>query len=204
MGVGMVLSVIAGTARELQRRTRVNYFLELVNRDLFMPRGLFVMVMAFKSDDSATQGPLGKATNSLKKTIFKKEKVDISQAAVKWSNPEVSRANFGKKLDNIRLQSGETTSDLELPETANLIYPQLDKIAAGEYTEQQSQGILKKFKGAGAWVTDYMDRRAMVFYVCCSFQPRYDITRKKTGSKTSWKPNGNTFRTTKTNEVTLQ
>ncbi|CAI7598469.1 unnamed protein product [Penicillium discolor] len=164
MAVGMVLSVVAGTARELQKRTRANTFLEMVNRDLFMPRGLFVTVIAFKPDDNATQGPLGQATSSLKKSIFKKDKVDLNQAAMKWSNPDVNRSNFGKKLDNIRVQSGETTSELELPETASLIYPQLDRIAAGKYTEEQSQGISEKFKGAGEWVNDYMDRRAMVFY----------------------------------------
>ncbi|KAJ5835969.1 hypothetical protein N7447_001995 [Penicillium robsamsonii] len=164
MAVGMVLSVIAGTARELQKRTRANTFLEMVNRDLFMPRGLFVMVIAFKPDDPAQQGPLAKATSSLKKSIFKKDKVDLNKAAMKWSNPDINRSNFGKKLDNIRVESGETSSELELPETASLIYPQLDRIIAGGYIEEQSQGILEKFKDAGEWVNDYMDRRAMVFY----------------------------------------
>jgi hypothetical protein len=168
MAVGMVLSVIAGTARELQKRTRANTFIETVNRDLFMPRGLFVMVIAFKPDASADQGPLGKATSSLKQTIFKKDKVDMNKAAMKWSNPNVDRSSFGKKPDNIRVQSGETNSEIELPETANLIYPHLDRIVAGEYPEEQSQGILEKFKGAGNWVAEYMDRRAMVFYVCSS------------------------------------
>ncbi|CAG8075600.1 unnamed protein product [Penicillium nalgiovense] len=164
MAVGMVLSVVAGTARELQKRTRANTFLEMVNRDLFMPRGLFVMVIAFKPDDPAQQGPLAKATSSLKKSIFKKDKVDLNKAAMKWSNPDVNRSNFGNKLDNIRVESGETSSELELPETASLIYPQLDRIIAGGYTEERSQGILEKFKDAGEWVNDYMDRRAMVFY----------------------------------------
>jgi hypothetical protein len=175
MAVGMVLSVIAGTARELQKRTRANTFLEMVNRDLFMPRGLFVMVIAFKPDDSAQQGPLAKATSSLKKNIFKKEKVDLNKAAMKWSNPDVYRSNFGKKLDNIRVESGETSSELELPETASLIYPQLDRIISGGYTEKQSQGILEKFKDAGEWVNDYMDRRAMVFYVCYYPQSCYNM-----------------------------
>ncbi|KAJ5617899.1 hypothetical protein N7537_003013 [Penicillium hordei] len=164
MAVGTVLSVIAGTARELQKRTRSNTFLEMVNRDIFMPRGLFVMVMAFKPDDSEQQGPLGKATNSLKESLFKKEKVDINQAAMKWSDTDSKRSNFGKALDKIRVQSGETKSELELPERASLIYPQLDQIASGTYKEEQSQGIIEKIRDAGQWATDYMDRRAMVFY----------------------------------------
>lgn len=193
MAVGMVLSVVAGTARELQKRTRANTFLEMVNRDLFMPRGLFVMVIAFKPDDNAKQGPLGQATSSLKKSIFKKDKVDLNQAAMKWSNPDANRSKFGKKLDNIRVESGETTSELELPETASLIYPQLDRIAAGGYTKEQSQGISEKFKDAGEWVNDYMDRRAMVFYVGCYPQSWHNMLTRKIGSKAPWVANGNTF-----------
>lgn len=48
----MVVSVIARTARELQKRTRANTFLEMVSRDVFMPHGLFAVVIEFRSDNS--------------------------------------------------------------------------------------------------------------------------------------------------------
>jgi hypothetical protein len=37
-----------GTAIELQKRYRVNAYLDQINRELFMPRDLYVMVMRFK------------------------------------------------------------------------------------------------------------------------------------------------------------
>lgn len=42
-----VVQVAAGTAMELQRRSRTNDFLPQVNEVLFMPRGLFAMIMTF-------------------------------------------------------------------------------------------------------------------------------------------------------------
>ncbi|OJJ79160.1 uncharacterized protein ASPGLDRAFT_86028 [Aspergillus glaucus CBS 516.65] len=61
MVAGATVAIVAGAARELQKRTRANTFLEMVNRDLFMPRGLFAVVMAFKPEvPSSQQGPLVK------------------------------------------------------------------------------------------------------------------------------------------------
>lgn len=163
MIVGTIVSIVAGAARELQKRTRANTFLEMVNRDLFMPRGLFAMVMAFKPEiPSSRQGPLGNVAGAVKETLSKKEKLDINQTVEKWSNTDPNKSKFKKGLDNIRLQSGETNSDVELPETASLIYPDLDQVAA---QSSQDEGVMNKFKGAGNWVNDYMDRRAAVFYV---------------------------------------
>ncbi|KAJ5907622.1 hypothetical protein N7495_000304 [Penicillium taxi] len=164
MIVGMVVSIVAGTARELQKRTRANTFLEMVNRDLFMPRGLFAMVIAFRPDDSAHQGPLDKINNSMETPLFKKEKVDIAQAAKTWSNLDPERSKFRKKVEKIRVKSGETNSVLELPEVAPLVYPDLDRIALDGCKSEKTQKIVEKFKGAGKWVSDYMDRRAMVFF----------------------------------------
>lgn len=163
MIVGTIVSIVAGAARELQKRTRANTFLEMVNRDLFMPRGLFAMVMAFKPEiPSSRQGPLGNVAGAVKETLSKKEKLDINQTVEKWSNTDPNKSKFKKGLDNIRLQSGETNSEVELPETASLIYPDLDQVAA---QISQDEGVMNKSKGAGNWVNDYMDRRAAVFYV---------------------------------------
>ncbi|KAJ5691596.1 hypothetical protein N7488_012331 [Penicillium malachiteum] len=52
---GFLLSFAVGTARELQARVRRNNYLDKMNQDLFMPRGLFAMVMSFK-DKVPNQG----------------------------------------------------------------------------------------------------------------------------------------------------
>jgi len=97
-----------------------------------------------------------------KETFLKKERLDFDQTVEKWSNTDPNKSKFKKGLHNIRLQSGETKSELEMPEAASLIYPDLDQIAT---QDSQDEGVVKKFKGAGNWVEDYMDRRAAVFYV---------------------------------------
>ena len=51
---GAVLWLAVAVAKEVQVRHRRNGFLDRVNEDLFMPRGLFAVVMTFK-DDNAIQ-----------------------------------------------------------------------------------------------------------------------------------------------------
>lgn len=167
-----MLQVIAGTARELQQRTRANTFLDRVNQEILMPRGMYAMVMAFKDQvPGQQQGMLGKVAGSLGKTIFSKDKLDINQAAKKFSSPDPNMSKFKKGMNNIRLVSGETQGEIELPEAAALVYPGLDR-AIAQAVEGQSEveqaGMREKMKGAGAWVNDYMDRRAQTFYVSCA------------------------------------
>jgi hypothetical protein len=152
-----------------------------VNQDLFMPRGLYVMVMAFKDDIPGQQyGALGRLSQSLGKTLFATERVDMNQSVPPPSfdpNPTIAKYTKGnedpetnkmkKQLKNIRLVSGKTRGQLQLPEAAPLVYPDLDRAAAqateGKGKEAETMG--EKFKGAGAWVADYMDRKAQAKYV---------------------------------------
>lgn len=100
MVAGATVAIVARAARELQKRTRANTFLEMVNRDLFMPRGLFAVVMAFKPEvPSSQQGPLGNVADSVKNSLFRKEKLDINQKVVKWSNTDPNKSKFKKGLE---------------------------------------------------------------------------------------------------------
>lgn len=72
--VSAVVQVVAGTARELQSRHRGNTFLDKVNQELFMPRGLYAMVMCFKDQVPGEQrGVLTKLSNTLGKTLYKQK-----------------------------------------------------------------------------------------------------------------------------------
>ncbi|KAJ5368945.1 uncharacterized protein N7496_008705 [Penicillium cataractarum] len=166
--VSAVVQVVAGTARELQSRSRRNTFLDRVNQDLLMPRGLYAMIMTFKDEIPGQQsGPLYRLSSSIGKTLFSSEKLDINQTVAKYSNSDPEMSKLKKGLKDIRLTSGQTRTQIELPEAAELIFPDLDRVAE-EALEADGKGketgTRDKFKNAGTWVQDYLDRRGQAFY----------------------------------------
>lgn len=89
-------------------------------------------------------------------------------------------------LKNIRLVSGKTYTEVELPEAAALVYPDLDRAVEdglqqglsggggkgkGKGKGPEKETVKDKFKGAGEWVQDYMDRKAQAAYVRVSLHP---------------------------------
>lgn len=139
-----------------------------------MPRGMYAMVMAFKDQIPGQQpgGPLARIAGTLGKSLFSSERLDINQTAAKWSNPDPEMSRLRKGLKDIRLVNGKTYTEVELPEAAALIYPALDRAVEKEMAQQQGKGkeaekpsTKEKFKGAGAWVQDYMDRKAQASFV---------------------------------------
>jgi hypothetical protein len=170
--VSTVVQVVAGTARELQSRHRRNTFLDLANEQLFMPRGLYAMVMAFKDDLPGQQGgPLSRLAGQLGKALFSAERLDISQTAAKYSSPDPNMSKLRKGLKDIRLTSGKTYGEVELPEAAALVFPDLDHAAKealqgeGKGKETEKEGMAEKWKSAGKFVQGYLDRRAQALYV---------------------------------------
>lgn len=177
-----VISVIAGTARELQVRHRGNSFLDRINQDLLEPRGLYAMVMAFKDDVPAGKqsGPLSSLSKKIGHTFFstEKEELDIYQTAEKYRNPKPDMSAISKGLSNMRLTSGTTQGQLALPESAPLIYPHIDKAVVQVLQEQgdgkgEQTGMKEKFSSAGQWVNEYLDGRASAFYV--SYKSRHPM-----------------------------
>lgn len=167
------MQVVAGTAKELQSRHRRNTFLDRANQELFMPRGMYAMVMAFKDEVPGQQprGPLSTLAGTLGKSLFSSERLDINQTAAKYSNPDPEMSRLKKGMKDIRLVSGKTYTEVELPEAAALVYPDLDRAVEKEMQQEgKGKGAEKtstkdKFKGAGAWVQDYLDRKAQATFV---------------------------------------
>lgn len=170
--ISAVINVTAGTAQELQSRHRRNTFLDRVNQDLLMSRGLFAMVMAFKDELPGQQqgGPLTRLSGSIGAAFFKSERLNIDQTAAKYSNPDPGVSGVQKQLQNVRITSGKTYGQIELPEAAPLVYPDLDKVverdidAATKGNESTMSNMKNKWKGAGEFVQDYFDRKAQAAY----------------------------------------
>lgn len=115
-----------------------------MNNEFFMPRGLYCLILTYKPESSATHAS-----------------VDISKAIA--SSLDDTTTCFKKTLKNIKLSSGATYGELEMPEAAPLIFPALNQIVDVEGSEDVQKS--NKFKDSGKFVTDYFDRRAQAKYV---------------------------------------
>jgi hypothetical protein len=122
---------------------RTNGFLDRMNEEFFKPRGLYCLIMTYKPDSTATHAS-----------------VDITQTISSSLTPASS--NMRQTFKNLRLSSGKTYGELELPEAAPLIFPALESIAS-DHTEE---GVKKqnKLKSSQKFVADYFDRRAQAQY----------------------------------------
>lgn len=123
--------------------SRTNSFLDQMNDKLFRPHGLFCLIMTYKPEQKASH-----------------EQVDISKTITKSITPSDSKVR--EQLKGLKLSSGKTYGELEMPESAPLIFPALDAVAASPDQDGKKQS---KFKNSSKFVTDYLDRRAQASYV---------------------------------------
>jgi hypothetical protein len=108
-----------------------------MNNEFFKPRGLYCLIMTYKPDSTKTHA-----------------QVDITQTISSSMTPASSSTKQAFK--NLRLSSGKTYGELELPEAAPLIFPALDNLSAAE--------TQSKMKSSQKFVADYYDRRAQAKY----------------------------------------
>ncbi len=114
-----------------------------MNDKLFRPHGLFCLIMTYKPNQKASH-----------------EQVDISQTIAKSLTPSDSKVR--EQLKGLKLSSGKTYGELEMPESAPLIFPALDAAAAAEGEDGKKQSTLNK---SSKFVANYLDRRAQASYV---------------------------------------
>ncbi|KAL6720077.1 hypothetical protein ACLMJK_001998 [Lecanora helva] len=149
MLAGLGLSLIGGTAIELQSRQRANTFLDKANDEFFKPRNLYCLVMCFRPDD-------------VPKGEIAVQKVDTSKDVLKWLNPPTS--GLKAKASRFRDSSGLTRGETALPESAPLIYPdtgyaELGRKREADGTEANSSAYSKR-----KVVQTYFDKRAQAKY----------------------------------------
>jgi hypothetical protein len=90
------------------------------------------------------------------------------------SKSSFSMDSMKNSLKSIRVQSGTSHGELEMPAAAALIFPEVDKavavmgdqvIAEGKGEEEMAARIKTKFKHAGEFVASYADKRSQAEYV---------------------------------------
>ncbi|KAI0098085.1 hypothetical protein GGR51DRAFT_552739 [Nemania sp. FL0031] len=168
-----VVQIVLGAAKELQTRKRRNTFLDLANEELFMPRGLYAMVMAFKDDPPETQGgPLSRLTSQLGRTLSTSQRLDIAQVAAKYSSPDHNMSKLKRGLKYIRQTNGKTYGETELLEAAELVYldlnhaseGSLERVSEGREREGSRNVVKEKWRSTGKFVQRYLDYRAQATY----------------------------------------
>ncbi len=139
---------------------RTNSFLDQANEKLFKPRGLYCLVMSYRPEAV----PTGDVAM---------EPVDTSKAALKWLTPPTS--SFKMYAGNFKNSSGTTRGEIELPETAPLVYPDTGYAEVGKARTpdpQNSETVSKDREGKRSVFSQnkkvaaaYFDKRAQAKYV---------------------------------------
>ena len=177
IGLGIqAVQVAVGIGQEIQERYRTNKFLTQANKEFFIPRGLYAMIVTYKSGGSE-QPEVGVERVDLGATAVAKYGGDVRADATEAESEESEKPNMlgdvKEKMKQFRIASGETHGEAEMPVTcAPLIFPALDAAASSPTAEGErnsesiSSNIKAKSKSASKFVNDYYDRRAQASYVC--------------------------------------
>ena len=189
IGLGIqAVQVAVGIGQEIQERYRTNKFLTQVNKEFFIPKGLYAMIVTYKSGGSE-QPEVGVERIDLGATAVARYGGDVraDRTVIESGDSEKSDmlGDVKGKLKQFRIASGETRGEAEMPVTcAPLIFPALDAAAAAASPaaegERNSEGIgsniKAKSKSASKFVNDYYDRRAQASYVCTCQTASFSLT----------------------------
>lgn len=149
----VVVSVAVGACIRYQESKRTNSFMDDMNEKIFKPRGLYALIMKY---------------NPHANTTLDVQQMDTSRLIAKRGTHE---KDFFRKV-----ASGETQGELEMPETAPLVFPALDDVA----TSVVQPGDVEKrnaFMRSTKFVSNYYDKRAQAEYVCSHL---FSLLRKTT------------------------
>ena len=170
--------IAAKAGQEMQERWRMNKFLNLANKELFMPKGLFAFVATYKPipadiSSSVTSGTYDMAAEAM---------VKYGDSFPAESEQDQSKTEGLKgKWQRLRLDSGQTFGEGQMPVTcAPLIFPGTDistpsTSPAFPLTPESAPGVSTssgekrptplRHKSSKKFVQDYFDRRAQATYV---------------------------------------
>ncbi|KAF2645849.1 hypothetical protein P280DRAFT_442772 [Massarina eburnea CBS 473.64] len=156
MAVSISLQVTAGTAIELQSRYRANEFLDQTNKDVFMPLGLYCMVLMCEDGSGSTENP---------EFSYETVNLDAAKQISKWGvqKDDAHLSTSTKVLRPIRMVSGKTkVSEMPL-EIAPLVYPGLDDMVQRPEIKRD-ESLKDRMVRHKEFYADYFDRRAKAEY----------------------------------------
>lgn len=153
MAVSACVKIASEVSAELQSRKRTNTFLDKANEELFMPHGLYCMIMKYKPAGqlSAKQGA-GLALG-----------VKVAAEDVSDDQP-LPIPGEKKKKNKFSIGDQKTVGILQLPECAPLVFPELEPYEEIDDNLEDSEDRKRSFKDSMKtkkhFMSDYADRRA--------------------------------------------
>jgi hypothetical protein len=201
----LAVQIIAETAMQMQIRKRTTSYLDRVNKEIFMPRGQYAMIMKFSEKPPKPKKKKNGAASDPLADMFTMEQVNISGGVGQEGGPEAGPAPTTPEFDaaetiakythteehpemnawktrmkGFRLESGQTRGQMQLPECAPLIYPRIDRAAL---RIQEGKDPKSTFQSGRSWAREYLDRRRQIEFVSiiCFFEPieRIPTNRKQ-------------------------
>lgn len=143
LAVSIACKMVADAAAETHSRTKTNAFLDSVNEEFFKPRGVIAILMTWKPSDAS---------------IITSVDFNLGSTMAK-ATPDTS--GVFAKLKH-RIQPSHGASSFEFPETAPLIFPTIDELAASTSGNPEIEAKKQHaFKRGGQFLVDYTDRRAV-------------------------------------------
>ncbi|CRG92662.1 hypothetical protein PISL3812_09726 [Talaromyces islandicus] len=137
--VSTAIMIATQIAMEAQGRYRQNKALVKLNDEFFRPRELYCLIMTWDPNSHSSR-----------------INVDVNTTV------KNSVSNRGGMLRKFQSSNG-TTTQFEFMQTAQLVFPGLDYIAA--VPGEEAKGIRNKLKRSKDFVTEYMDRKAQAEFV---------------------------------------
>ncbi|OIW34658.1 hypothetical protein CONLIGDRAFT_665376 [Coniochaeta ligniaria NRRL 30616] len=180
----LAVQIIAETAMQMQIRKRTTSYLDRVNKEIFMPRGQYAMIMKFSEKPPKPKKKKNGAASDPLADMFTMEQVNISGGVGKEGGPEAGPAPTTPEFDaaetiakythteehpemnawktrmkGFRLESGHTRGQMQLPECAPLVYPRIGRAAL---RIQEGKDPKSTFQSGRSWAREYLDRRRQI------------------------------------------
>ena len=168
------VQVATAAAQEVQERWKTNKFLDSANKEIFMPRGLYALIVTYKSTDSNTLECETKTVDIGAQAVAKYGQHLLDDDDLADLKPEERDSKMKERMNRLRIASGETHGEKEMPLVcAPLVFPALEAIAdSAEHGDENAlDKIVAKSQSAGTFVADYFDRRAQATFVSFFFPP---------------------------------
>ncbi|KZF24326.1 hypothetical protein L228DRAFT_237267 [Xylona heveae TC161] len=165
-GIGVAISIAVqmatDVATEMHGRSRTNSYIAKLNKEFFGPRGLFCLVMTYKPNSADPFALLRTGSGGGSSSNF-----DLNSTISNTLAGSQETANFMKKLKtNLSASQGKTYGgqlEMLFPETAPLIYPELDKLVQKDDAETLRKRD-KLLKGK-EFTAKYVDKRATARFI---------------------------------------
>ncbi|KAL5001373.1 hypothetical protein BDV10DRAFT_192289 [Aspergillus recurvatus] len=154
--VSTLVQVGTEAAIQVEGRRKTNAYFDKVNEEIFRPRGLYCLVMTWEPKSDA---------------MFKKFDLNTAiSTAVDQGGPGI----FNKLKHKLKSSHGKTQNELPFPESAPLIFPDLDAVAASG-SETKIKDLKKR-----DFLADYFDRRGQAKFTMENPTSALNMTPKPT------------------------